>query len=184
MRRATRAATLRTRLLRQDQTDGTYMGRTAPQQHGVHMQRAAGETPQPWLKLLRVCSIASAGIALVLAAAGAIAAGGEAALSAVGAVALVLVFFGITLLIGHVVGRRNPRAALGAFMFGYLIKVVGFGAVVFLLGAPAWLDRLWFLIGGVAGVVVWQATELTVFARFRFQLYDDESAPADGGDRG
>ncbi|WP_309082091.1 hypothetical protein [Zhihengliuella sp.] len=158
------------------------MGRTAPQ-HGARIPRAAGETPQPWLTLLRACSLASVGLAAALAIAGLLAAGIEAALSAIGAVVLVLVFFGITLLIGHVVGRRNPRAALGAFMFGYLIKVVGFGAAVFLLGTPDWIDRLWFLIGGVAGVVVWQATELIVFSRLRFQLYDDESAPADKGGR-
>lgn len=147
-------------------------------------RRVAGETPQPWLRLLRSCSL----VALVLAAAGSAAAGLISGLpavaSVVSAILLVVVFFGITLIIGHVVGLRNPRAALGAFMVGYIVKVVGFGAVVFLLGTPAWVDGAWFIGAAVAAVIVWQATEMIVFSRLRFQLYDDEPAAAPSPERG
>lgn len=142
---------------------------------------AAGETSQPWLRLLRASSlvIAVATVAAILPAA--LISGVNAVLSVAAAAALVVVFFGITLLIGHFVGLRHPRAAMGAFMAGYLVKVVGFGAVVFLLGTPEWLARGWFLGAAVGAVIVWQATEMVVFSRFRFQLYDDG---AQSGERG
>ncbi|WP_146009036.1 hypothetical protein [Zhihengliuella halotolerans] len=147
-------------------------------------RRAAGETPQPWLRILRSCSLVS----LALVVAGGVAAGLISGLPAVASVAsailLVLVFFGITLLIGHYVGLRNPRAALGAFMLGYIVKVVGFGAVVFLVGTPAWVDGAWFVGAAVAAVIGWQATEMIVFSRLRFQLYDDEPVSDGARERG
>ncbi|GHD08583.1 hypothetical protein [Zhihengliuella salsuginis] len=147
-------------------------------------QRASGETPNPWLRLLCSCSLVSLVLAAAGSAAGGAVSGLAAAASVAAAVALVVVFFGITLLIGHVVGLRNPRAALGAFMFGYVVKVVGFGAVVFLLGTPAWVDAAWFIGASVGTVIAWQATEMIVFSRLRFQLYDDGAPDADSQERG
>jgi ATP synthase protein I len=92
-----------------------------------------------------------------------------------------MVFFGISLLIGHYVGRSNPSGAIGAFLAAYVVKVVGFGAIVFILGAPAWLDRMWFFVAAVAGVVIWQGAEVFAFSRIRHQLYAD---PADDAGKG
>ncbi|MBG6083639.1 hypothetical protein [Zhihengliuella flava] len=145
---------------------------------------AAGETTQPWLRLLRASAlvITIATVAAILPAG--LISGLNAVYSVLAAAALVVVFFGITLLIGHFVGLRHPRAALGAFMAGYLVKVVGFGAVVFLMGTPDWLVREWFLGAAVGAVIVWQATEMVVFSRFRFQLYDDGASAGERGAHG
>jgi ATP synthase protein I len=91
--------------------------------------------------------------------------------------ALVVLFFAISLLIGHVVGRRNPSGAIGAFIATYVLKVVGFGAALFIIGTPDWLQTTWFFIAAVVSVVVWQITEVFTFSRVRYQIYDD---PEDG----
>jgi ATP synthase protein I len=86
---------------------------------------------------------------------------------------LVMLFFGISLLVGHFVGRSNPSGAIGVFVATYFIKVVGFAVVLFLIGAPEWLHSRWFLIGAVAAVVLWQAAELYGFSKARLQIYND-----------
>jgi len=104
--------------------------------------------------------------------------GGSAALGAVLGAALVVVFFAISLLVGHFVGRRNPSGAIGAFIATYVLKVVGFGAALFLIGTPDWLDTTWFFVAAVVAVVAWQAAEVFAFSRVRYQIYDDASENA------
>jgi ATP synthase protein I len=88
------------------------------------------------------------------------------------------VFFAISLLIGHFVGRSNPSGAIGLFVATYVVKVVGFAVVLFVLGEPAWLHERWFLIGAVVSVVCWQAAEIYGFSKARLQIYNDpESTP-------
>jgi ATP synthase protein I len=86
---------------------------------------------------------------------------------------MVMLFFGISLLVGHFVGRSNPSGAIGMFVATYFIKVVGFAVVLFLIGAPAWLHGRWFLIGAVAAVVLWQAAEIYGFSKARLQIYNE-----------
>ena len=86
---------------------------------------------------------------------------------------LVMLFFAISLLVGHFVGRNNPSGAIGMFVATYFIKVVGFAAVLFVVGAPQWLHGLWFAAGAVAAVVLWQAAEIYGFSKARLQIYND-----------
>ncbi|EMY34649.1 hypothetical protein D477_008338 [Arthrobacter crystallopoietes BAB-32] len=104
-------------------------------------------------------------------------------MSALLGAALVVVFFGISLLVGHVVGQRNPSGAIGAFIATYILKVVGFGAALFLIGTPEWLDTTWFFIAAVAAVVVWQVAEVHAFSRVRYQIYDDQASTPNGAPR-
>lgn len=134
---------------------------------------ASGPTGSLWLRILLRC-VAVTGATLVIAAGIALVLhGGSAAASAAFGYAVVALFFGVSLLIGHFVGRSNPSGALGIFIVTYAIKVVGFAAVLFFIGAPPWLDRLWFFGSAVGSVVIWQIVEVAVFARARHQLYND-----------
>lgn len=140
---------------------------------GIPGVSASGPTSSLWLSILLRCA-AVTGSALVLAAVVAFAVrGGSAAASAAFGYAIVALFFGVSLLIGHFVGRSNPSGALGIFMVTYAIKVVGFAAVLFVIGAPEWLDRTWFFGSAVGTVVLWQIVEVVVFSRSRHQLYND-----------
>ncbi len=47
-----------------------------------------------------------------------------------------MLFFGISLLVGHFVGRNNPSGAIGIFVATYFIKVVGFAVGPFRRRSP------------------------------------------------
>lgn len=129
-----------------------------------------------WLRILLRCVAVTAPAFAGIAAVALLVSGGSAALSALFGWLIVALFFGISLLVGHFAGRGNPSGAIGLFAVTYAIKVVGFAAVLFLVGVPAWLDRNWFFGSAVGSVVLWQVVEIAVFARARHQLYGDRSA--------
>ncbi|MUK02041.1 hypothetical protein GM708_08890 [Vibrio cholerae] len=138
----------------------------------------SGATASPWLRILARSSATGGGIAAVLAVAAALVTSPAAGLSVLFGAGLVIAFFGISLLIGHYAGRTNPSGALGLFAVTYAIKVVGFAAVLFVLGTPGWLDRTWFFAGALATVIAWQIAEVMAFAKLRTPLYDDAVEPA------
>ncbi|MFD5278856.1 hypothetical protein ACFWIX_15030 [Pseudarthrobacter sp. NPDC058362] len=134
---------------------------------------ASGPTASLWLHLLKLSTVASAAGLLVGAVVAWLLAGPAAILSMVAGGLLVMVFFGISLLAGHVVGRNNPSGAIGVFVAMYFIKVVGFAAVLFTVGQPAWLESTWFVAGAVTAVVLWQTAEMYGFSKARLQIYND-----------
>ncbi|MGM9471083.1 hypothetical protein ACS5PJ_03680 [Pseudarthrobacter sp. YS3] len=136
----------------------------------------SGPTKSLWLRLLAVSSVAGGGALLLTSLAALLLDGAAAALSSIFGGLLVMLFFAVSLLVGHFVGRSNPSGAIGMFVATYFIKVVGFAVVLLVLGAPAWLNSRWFVIGAVATVVVWQAAELYAFSRARLQIYNDPEA--------
>jgi ATP synthase protein I len=133
----------------------------------------SGPTRSLWLRLLALSSAAAAAGLVLCSVIAALTVGVNGALSAASGGLLVMLFFGISLLVGHFVGRSNPSGAIGMFVATYFIKVVGFAIVLFLIGAPEWLDGRWFLIGAVAAVVLWQAAEIYGFSKARLQIYND-----------
>ncbi|UXM90258.1 hypothetical protein [Paenarthrobacter sp. JL.01a] len=135
-----------------------------------------------WLRLLALSAAAATAATALTCVIAALMNGGQGALSAAFGSALVMLFFGISLLIGHFVGRNNPSGAVGLFVATYFIKVVGFAVVLFVLGAPEWLHARWFLIGAVVSVVFWQAAEIYGFSKSRLQIYNDPAEPKGGPD--
>ncbi|MET3903678.1 hypothetical protein [Paenarthrobacter sp. 4246] len=141
-----------------------------------------GKASSLWLRLLLLSASAAAAATAVTCVIAAVMNGGQGALSAAFGAALVMLFFGISLLIGHYVGRNNPSGAVGLFVATYFIKVVGFAVVLFVLGAPDWLHHRWFLIGAVVTVVFWQAAEIHGFSKARLQIYNDPEEKKGGPD--
>ena len=133
----------------------------------------AGPTKSLWLRLLLISSAAGAGAILLTGIPALILDGATGALSSTFGGLLVMLFFAISLLVGHFMSRSNPSGAIGMFVATYFIKVVGFAAVLFVLGAPVWLHSRWFVIGAVATVVLWQAAEVYAFSKARLQIYND-----------
>ncbi|ABM08429.1 MULTISPECIES: hypothetical protein [Micrococcaceae] len=148
-------------------------------------KRGVGSVGQPsslWLRLLLLSAAAAVAATAVTCVIAAFINGGQGALSAAFGAVLVMLFFGISLLIGHFVGRNNPSGAVGLFVATYFIKVVGFAVVLFVLGAPEWLHDRWFLIGAVVTVVFWQAAEIYGFSKARLQIYNDPAEQKGGPD--
>jgi ATP synthase protein I len=134
----------------------------------------------PWLGLAAKCTAASAAVAAALAVGGLVASGTGAAASVAFAAAVVIAFFALSLLAGHIAGRRNPSGAIGVFAVVYVLKIVGFAALLLWIGTPAWVDGPWFGASGIVTVVVWQAVEVLAFSRLRLQIFDDEPARNSG----
>jgi len=133
----------------------------------------SGPTRSLWLRLLLVSSAAGAGALVLTGIAAVILDGAAGILSSTFGGLLVMLFFAISLLVGHFMGRSNPSGAIGMFVATYFIKVVGFAVVLFVIDAPAWLLSRWFVIGAVATVVLWQAAEIYAFSKARLQIYND-----------
>jgi ATP synthase protein I len=133
----------------------------------------SGPTKSLWLRLLAMSSAAAGAALQITAIPAGIMNGPAGALSSVFGGVLVMLFFAISLLIGHFGGRNNPSGAIGLFVASYFIKVVGFAVILFAIGAPEWLHGRWFLIGAVVAVVFWQAAEIYGFSKARHQIYND-----------
>lgn len=138
---------------------------------------AADPTGSLWLGILKKCTLVSTAAVVLAAVVAVIVSGSSASLSAVFGYAVVVAFFGISLAIGHFAGRNNPSGAMGLFVVTYAIKVVGFAAVLFVLGTPPWLDRNWFFGAAVGTVILWQLVEVYAFSKARHQLYNDPVSP-------
>jgi ATP synthase protein I len=139
-------------------------------------------TKSLWLKLLGLSSAAAGGALLLAGIAALLLNGATGILSCLFGGALVMAFFAISLVIGHLVGRNNPSGAIGLFVATYFVKVVGFAVVLLVIGAPDWLHDRWFLIGAVVTVVFWQAAEIYGFSKARFQIYNDPQTHEGGTD--
>ncbi|MFC3299714.1 Uncharacterised protein [Arthrobacter agilis] len=181
--RATRSTEDQQGAARRSRQSGQYVPR--PDQPATAADPSAlvpvsGATESPWLGILGRSAAAAGAVTVVLAAAAALSTSPAAALSVLFGAALVIAFFGISLLIGHYAGRTNPSGALGLFAVTYAIKVVGFAAVLFFLGTPGWLDRTWFFVGALAAVLAWQVAEVVAFSRLRTPLYGDRDEAGDG----
>lgn len=146
--------------------------------HGNSFIPASGPTESPWLKILSACLKWSGAVLALSAIAGLIAGGPATLLSVLFGGGVVMLFFGISLAVGHAMGEKNPSGAIGAFIGVYVVKVVGFGGVMLALGAPPWLDRTWFFGAAVATVLVWQFAEVVAFSRLRLQLFSEGTNPA------
>ena len=142
---------------------------------------AAGETGSLWLRLLTLSSATAAVGLLVTAVIAAVLNGGLGALSVLCGGALVMVFFAISLLAGHFVGRNNPSGAIGLMVALYFVKVVVFGVVFLVLGAPGWLHGRWFVTAAVVTVVLWQIAELYGFSRARLLIFNEPAQAAEQG---
>ncbi|MCQ9163299.1 MULTISPECIES: hypothetical protein [unclassified Arthrobacter] len=139
--------------------------------------KVAGPSATPWLNILVKCLLVAVAATVVLAVAALVVSGWPGVGSVAFGAAVVVAFFGLSLLVGHIYGRKNPSGAIGVFMVTYLVKVVGFAVILFTLGAPTWLNGPWFATAGVVVVLLWQATEVVTFSRQRLQLYNDPVKP-------
>lgn len=145
---------------------------------------ASGPAKTPWLDILKTCLTWTAVPAAAAAALSLLGPGPGGAASVAAGWALVALFFGISLLVGHVVGRRNPSGAIGMFAVTYAVKVVGFAVVLWLFGKPDWLAGPWFLFTAVGAVVLWQVAEIRTFSRTRLLLFSDAPVSRENAAKG
>jgi ATP synthase protein I len=122
----------------------------------------SGPTRSLWLGLLGLSSAVAGGALVLTGVVAALLNGWTGVVSSSLGGLLVVVFFAISLLIGHFVGRNNPSGAVGLFVATYFVKVIGFAVVLF-----------------VVAVVTWQAAEIYGFSKARLQIFNDPEPAGD-----
>ncbi|WP_285725315.1 hypothetical protein [Psychromicrobium xiongbiense] len=145
---------------------------------GVGSVVASGPHQSLWLRILLRCLVVTAVPLVIVIGIAALLASGWGALSALLGGAVVLVFFALSLLVGHFFGRNESSTALGVFVVGYAVKVIGCGAALMLIDVPVWLDRTWFMVAALVAVLLWQGTEVVVFSRTRRLVFGGEEDAA------
>ena len=143
---------------------------------------ASGPSASPSWNILKKCLMIDGIAVVIMVVLASLFTDTDGVLSVIFGSLLVITFFGLSLLVGHIFSRRMPEAVMGIFVMTYFVKVVGFAAVLFALGTPTWLNKPWFAAAAVACVILWQATEVVIFSRQRFLLFDDPVTPKDPAD--
>ncbi|WP_315913102.1 hypothetical protein [Arthrobacter sp. lap29] len=142
---------------------------------------ASGPTASPSWNILKRCLLVDGIAVLIMVVVAYVFTDVHGVLSVLFGSLLVIAFFGLSLLVGHLFSKRMPGAVMGIFVMTYFVKVVGFAAVLFALGTPTWLNKSWFAGAAVAAVLLWQATEVIIFSKQRFLIFDEsavEGSPA------
>lgn len=142
------------------------------QQQPRLITEASDSTSFPWLRVLAYSAAAGSAVAVVITVLGAVFAGFPGAFSAFAAAAVVMVFFAISLLVAHVVGKRKPDAVLAAFMITYVIKVIAFGFLLLIQPDESWFSRGWAIAGAVGAFIAWQAAEMWAMMKIRLRIYN------------
>ena len=139
---------------------------------------ASGPTASPSWNILKKCLLVDGIAVAVMVLLAFIFTDADGVASVLFGSLLVISFFGLSLLVGHLFSRKMPQAVMGIFVMTYFVKVVGFAAVLFAMGTPGWLNKPWFAGAAVACVLLWQATEVVIFSKQRFLIFDESAVPA------
>ncbi|NKG20480.1 hypothetical protein [Paeniglutamicibacter terrestris] len=148
---------------------------------------AASAPRSPWMGILKTCTAYTAGAGLVLSLAAWPILSGVIAGSLAFGCALIVVFFGVSLLVAEFAGRYRASWALPAFLFMYMAKILGMGFLVLFASLPSWVLAPYFMWGAIGSLVLWQFGEIRAFSRARLPIFnDDDPSPSDssGGKRG
>ncbi len=137
----------------------------------------SGPTASPSWNILKKCSAVDGIAVVIMVVLAFIFTNVDGVLSVLFGSVLVMAFFGLSLLVGHLFSKKMPEAVMGIFVMTYFFKVIGFGAVLFALGTPNWLNKPWFAGAAVVCVLLWQGTEVVVFSKQRFLFFNDPATP-------
>lgn len=113
---------------------------------------------------------------LLVAATGAVASGGQAALAAlIGTLAVVAVLFSGALIVTIVVDLM-PTASLMVALMTYTLQMALLGLVLIPLGRSTWadehLDAPWLAAAVIGGALVWTVCQVVLATRARIPVYD------------
>lgn len=144
---------------------------------------ASSAPRSPWMGILKTCTSYTLGAGILASLAAWPLLGPQIAGSIAFATAIVMIFFGISLLIAEGAGRINSSWALPAFLFTYVVKIFGMGFLVLLSGLPDWVHRPTFMYGAIGALVLWQIGEIRAFSKARLPVFVDEDPNQSGGAR-
>lgn len=140
---------------------------------GGRRRRRRWENRRGWWGILG-WSLATAGAALAITcAAWLLSVGGEAAGSALLGGGAVLALSALTGVTTALVWDRAREAALPVSVGLFVLKIAVFAVLLGVLPRPGWVRADAAAIAALVTILVWQTTEVLVFARTRRGIYAD-----------
>ena len=144
---------------------------------------ASAAPRSPWMGILKTCLIYTVGVGLAASLVAWPVLGAPEAGSLAFGCALIVVFFGVSLLVAEWAGRYRGSWAIPAFLFMYVAKLVAMALLVVFSGLPDWVLVPYFMWGALGSLVLWQAGEIRAFSKARLPIFNTEepSSPASAG---
>lgn len=124
-------------------------------------------------QLLRGCLLPTLAAAL-LCVVGGFFSSPMAAWSAAFGAALVIVFFGLTLLVMKRTADLAPATTMVVVMIAYTLKIVVLGIVMFLLHDATWVSGYAVGVSITVCAIVWLFFEMRAYKRLRIFAYDPD----------
>jgi hypothetical protein len=134
-------------------------------------------------QLLRGCVLPTLAAALICVVGGFFSSPMAAWSAAFGA-ALVILFFGLTLLVMKRTADLAPATTMVVVMIAYTLKIVVLGIVMFLLHDATWVSGYAVGVSITVCAIVWLFFEMRAYKHLRIFVYDPDgeaSLDADGG---
>jgi ATP synthase protein I len=131
--------------------------------------------------IIRRAGALTAAVAAVMIAASAALAGPKGLFGALIGVAIVTVFFGLSVLVVGRAARVSPQAMMVAAMITYLVKIVALAIVVSMLhGMTAFSDRA-LGVTAIVCILVWCAAQAVTAIKVKMLYVEPEQQPARRG---
>ena len=124
--------------------------------------------------IIRRAGVLTAAAAAIMVAVSAALAGVKGLYGALIGVAIVTVFFGLSVLVVGRAARISPQAMMVAAMITYVVKIVGLAVVVSILhGMTAFSDRALGLTA-LGCILVWSAAQVITAAKVKMLYVEPE----------
>jgi ATP synthase protein I len=131
--------------------------------------------------VVRRAGALTAAAAAVMVAVSAALAGSKGLYGALIGIAIVAVFFGISVLVVGRAARISPPAMMAAAMITYVVKIVALAVVVSRLnGMTAFSDRA-LGVTAIACILIWSATQVITAVKVKMLYVEPEQQPARRG---
>jgi ATP synthase protein I len=131
--------------------------------------------------IIRRAGALTAAVAAVMIAASAALAGTKGLFGALIGVAIVTVFFGLSVLVVGRAARVGPQAMMVAAMITYLVKIVALAIVVSMLhGMTAFSDRA-LGVTAIVCILAWCAAQAVTAIKVKMLYVEPEQQPAQRG---
>jgi hypothetical protein len=134
-------------------------------------------------QLLRGCVLPTLAAALICVVGGFFSSPMAAWSAAFGA-ALVILFFGLTLLVMKRTADLAPATTMVVVMIAYTLKIVVLGIVMFLLHDATWVSGYAVGVSITVCAIVWLFFEMRAYKHLRIFVYDPDGEASLDADRG
>jgi ATP synthase protein I len=130
--------------------------------------------------IIRRAGALTAGAAAIMVAVSAAVAGVKGLIGALVGVAIVTVFFGISVLVVGRAARISPQAMMAAAMVTYVVKIVALAIVVSMLNGTTAFSTRALGFTAIGCILVWSATQIITAIKLKM-LYVEPEQPGQPG---